>query len=84
MFFTPVTKKKVVKHLHLAGHLVMHHVLFQGGSDLEHLATLVTLELLDIGVVELTVLSQVALLAEAQPTIFTNERLLSGMGSHVR
>jgi hypothetical protein len=62
----------------------MHHVLFQCGSDLEHLATLVTLKLLDIGVVELTVLPQVALLAEAQPTIFANERLLSGMGSHMR
>ena len=62
----------------------MHHVLLESGSNLEHFTTLVALELLDVSVVQLTVLPQVALLAEAQAAGLANEGLLSRVGPHVR
>ena len=68
----------------LGGHLVVHHVLLEGGSNLEHLSTLVALELLDVGVVQLAVLPQIALLAEAQAASLADEGLLSRVGPHVR
>jgi len=69
---------------YLGGHLMMHHVLLERGSNLEHLSALVALELLDVRVVQLAVLPQIALLAKAEAAGFTNEGLLSGMGPHVR
>ena len=61
----------------LTGDLMVHHVLLERGSDLEHLSALFTLELFDVGVVQLAVLSQVALLAEAQPASLANKRFLA-------
>jgi hypothetical protein len=61
----------------LTGDLMVHHVLLERGSDLEHLSALFTFELFDVGVVQLAVLSQVALLAEAQPASLANKRFLA-------
>ena len=56
---------------------MMHDVLLQGGAYLKHLSAFVAFKLLDVGVVELTMLPQVCLLAKAQAASFTYERLLS-------
>lgn len=63
---------------------MMHDVLLQGGAYLKHLSAFVAFKLLDVGVVELTMLPQVCLLAKAQAASFTYERLLSSVRSHVR